>query len=180
MKNLYLSTLTVLLLAILACATNKKVTVKEQPIAKAILYETKNTTQKIGEAQFYSLDGKQIRMDLSFHYKERADSNVAVHFHEHGDCGNMGNNAHGHWNPTKQLHGKWGVGSYHLGDIGNLKLDNKGNGFVSITTDQWSVRTGDANSIIGISIIVHSSIDDYVTQPTGNSGPRIGCGIILK
>ncbi|MBB2146018.1 superoxide dismutase family protein [Pedobacter sp. LMG 31464] len=150
-------------------------TVKE--VAQAIL-NTTSTNKPIGVAKFYSLPDGKMKMDLEINFPERADSTVAVHFHEHGDCGNMGENAHGHWNPTNEVHGKWGSAAYHSGDIGNIKLDNKGHGTISISTDRWSIIANDAKNIIGRGIIVHGGTDDYTTQPTGNSGPRVGCGVI--
>lgn len=154
-------------------------TEKEQQVARATLNSTLNN-DVIGSAQFYQLKDGKIKMDLELNYPERADSTVAVHFHEHGDCGNMGENAHGHWNPTNESHGKWGSESYHSGDIGNVNLDAKGKGSISVTTDRWSIDEKDIKNIIGRGIIVHGGTDDYTTQPTGNSGSRIGCGVITS
>ncbi|MFV0604219.1 MAG: superoxide dismutase family protein [Niabella sp.] len=154
--------------------------VKEgMPVAMADLFSTGDTTINIGSAKFYQLSDGQIKLDVEITVKERADSNVAVHFHEHGDCGDKGNNTHGHWNPTNENHGKWGTSPFHSGDIGNIMLDANGHGTVSITTDKWSVDPNQtAKYIIGKGIIVHGGTDDYTSQPTGNSGPRIGCGVI--
>lgn len=149
-------------------------------VATANLMSTADSTQQIGTAQFYQLDSTQIRLDLVIDDKARADSNVAVHFHEHGDCSNKGEGAHGHWNPTKENHGEWGSAAYHSGDIGNIKLDNNGHATMSVTTDRWSITDKAVNNVIGLGIIVHGGTDDYKTQPTGNSGPRVGCGVIVK
>lgn len=150
-------------------------------VALANLTSTSDTTMNIGSAKFYQLADGKIKMDLEINMKERADSNVAVHFHEHGDCGNKGENTHGHWDPTKENHGQWGSAAYHSGDIGNIKLDANGHGTVSVTTDRWSVDVNQqGKDIIGRGIIVHGGTDDYTTQPTGNSGPRVGCGVINK
>lgn len=149
-------------------------------VASANLMSTADSTQQIGTAKFYQLDSTQMRLDLEINDKARADSNVAVHFHEHGDCGDKGNNTHGHWNPTKENHGQWGVAPFHSGDIGNIQLDANGHATKSITTDRWSIAGDSPNKIIGLGIIVHGGTDDYKTQPTGNSGPRIGCGVIFK
>lgn len=149
-------------------------------VAIANLMSTADSTQQIGTAKFYQLDSTQIRLDLVIDEKSRADSNVAVHFHEHGDCSNKGEGAHGHWNPTKENHGQWDTAPFHSGDIGNIQLDNNGHATKSVTTDRWSIADGAANNIIGLGIIVHGGTDDYTTQPTGNSGPRIGCGAIIK
>ncbi|MES2417381.1 MAG: superoxide dismutase family protein [Bacteroidota bacterium] len=146
-------------------------------IAEAKLNAT-STNEAIGTAKFYGLADGQIKMDLEINFPSRADSIVAVHFHEHGDCGNMGENTHGHWNPTNEAHGKWGSSAYHSGDIGNIQLDSVGHGSVVMATDRWSVVASDVRNIIGRGIIVHGGTDDYATQPSGNSGPRVGCGVI--
>jgi Cu-Zn family superoxide dismutase len=169
----YFLTLAVAGLALLGACSKP-----DKEVATAVLTETADNTKNIGTVKFFELSDGKIRMDLEMDYAARADSNVAVHFHEHGDCGNMGENTHGHWNPTNEQHGKWGSGAYHSGDIGNIHLDAKGKGKVSVTTDRWSTKDGDVKNIIGRGIIVHGGTDDYKTQPTGNSGPRVGCGVI--
>ncbi|HEX7754136.1 MAG TPA: superoxide dismutase family protein [Niabella sp.] len=148
-------------------------------VAVANLQSTADSTKNLGTAKFYKLADGKIRLDVEINMPERADSNVAVHFHEHGDCGMKGENSHGHWNPTKSQHGEWGSASFHAGDIGNIKLDAQGHGTKSVTTDLWSTDQGDKD-IIGRAVIVHGGTDDYKTQPTGNSGPRVGCGVITK
>lgn len=174
MKNL----LTIALLSasamLMSCSGKKTDTV-----ASAKLFTTSDN-KEIGTAKFYDLGNGQMKMDLELDFPQRADSVVAVHFHEHGDCSNMGENTHGHWNPTNENHGKWGSAAYHSGDIGNIQLDGKGHGSVSVTTDRWSIIADDTKNIIGRGIIVHGGTDDYTTQPSGNSGPRVGCGVITK
>ena len=170
-----------LVLALSSCYEAQKVgsTITDAlktPAAEAKLFSTADQSKEIGEAKFYSETDGSMRMVLNINMPSRADSNVAVHFHEHGDCGDKGNNAHGHWNPTNEPHGKWGAAKYHSGDIGNIKLNSFGVGSITVTTNRWSTSVA-SNNIIGKSIIVHGGTDDYVTQPTGNSGPRVGCGV---
>jgi len=172
MKKYFLS------LGIVAAALLSACTKTDKEVAMATLTETADPSKSIGTVKFYELSNGQIKMDLEMKFAARADSNVAVHFHEHGDCGDMGENTHGHWNPTKENHGKWGSAAFHSGDIGNIMLDAKGEGKISVTTDRWSIKDGDIKNIIGRGIIVHGGTDDYTTQPTGNSGPRVGCGVI--
>mgnify|MGYP001221630461 FL=1 len=164
-------------LVLFSCGSSNKISTKNL-IASAQLYSTENTSINVGSADFYQQKDGQISMVMKISMKEKANSSVAVHFHEHGDCGNKGDNTHGHWNPTKENHGQWGKPPFHSGDIGNISLDKNGNGKVVITTNRWSVKEGNINNIIGRGIIVHGGVDDYKTQPTGNSGPRIGCGVI--
>ena len=137
------------MLSVAGLAIFSACTKSEKEIATATLNETADSSKIIGTAKFYELSDGKIKLDLEINYASRADSNVAVHFHEHGDCGNMGENTHGHWNPTKEAHGKWGSSAYHSGDIGNIKLDSKGHGTVSVTTDRWSTNATDVKNIIG-------------------------------
>ncbi|RZK50793.1 MAG: superoxide dismutase family protein [Pedobacter sp.] len=172
MKTIKLIMLCLMGLSWSACNQNK-----DEVKAHASLNTTADN-QLIGTMEFFEQANGQVKMVMELNMHTRADSSVAVHFHEHGDCGNMGEDAHGHWNPTGENHGKWGVEPYHSGDIGNIALDATGHASYSIVTDRWSLKEGDPNYIGNLGVIVHGGVDDYTTQPTGNSGPRIGCGII--
>jgi superoxide dismutase, Cu-Zn family len=145
--------------------------------ATAIVSATSSAVILEAEAKFVEKNGK-VKMTFAIGYPAGAGKSVAVHLHEHGDCGNNGNDAHGHWNPTGSKHGKWGSAEYHLGDIGNVSLDARGQGELTLVTDKWSLGSGAQNDIAGRAIIVHTGVDDYTTQPTGNAGGRIGCGVI--
>ncbi len=97
------------------------------------------------------------------------------HVHEHGDCsGKDGMKAGGHFNPTNNKHGGPDSPERHVGDLGNLEADENGHAYYE-RIDKLISFEG-KNSILGKSIIIHADPDDYVTQPTGNSGPRIACG----
>jgi Cu-Zn family superoxide dismutase len=117
-------------------------------------------------------------MDLHLEIPSKAGEIVAVHIHEHGDCGDAGKGAHGHWNPSQKPHGKWESANFHAGDIGNILLDQEGKASLSLTTDLWTLGGDPNKNILGRAIIVHGGIDDYTSQPSGNAGTRIGCGII--
>lgn len=148
--------------------------------AQATLNGTKADTTLTGTARFQE-DGGRVTLNLDISVPKMANQTVAVHIHEHGDCGDMGNGAHGHWNPTKEPHGKWGEGQFHRGDIGNVSLDGEGKGSLQINTDLWSINNTDSTrNIINRAIIVHGGKDDFKTQPTGGAGSRIGCGVITK
>lgn len=104
----------------------------------------------------------------------------AIHIHAYGDCSAPdGTSAGGHWNPTDVAHGKWGEGEFHLGDIGNITVGEDGTGRITLTTDLWEIGTGSDIDVVGRSIIVHADADDFVSQPSGNAGARIGCGVIV-
>jgi len=104
----------------------------------------------------------------------------AFHLHETGDCSAAdGTSAGGHWNPRQMDHGKLGEGDqFHYGDTGNLTVGEDGSGWAHVMTDLWSIGTGDENDILGKAVIIHAGADDFVSQPTGAAGGRIGCGVI--
>jgi len=99
------------------------------------------------------------------------------HIHEFGDCSSPeANSAGGHFNPTDMPHGGPNAEKRHIGDLGNLEADRNGLARLEVTDNV--IRFEGPKSIIGRSIIVHASADDFKTQPTGNSGARVACGVI--
>lgn len=163
-----------------SCSSTKN-TVGDTLAQRALANLTGTTpgTALSGTAQF-NRSGKKVQMKLQLTVPSKANQSVAVHIHEHADCGDMGKHAGGHWNPTNQSHGKWGTGSFHSGDIGNVSLDASGKGTMEIQTDLWSLGGDATTNILNKTIIVHAGVDDYTSQPAGNSGDRIGCGVIAK
>lgn len=99
------------------------------------------------------------------------------HIHEFGDCSaEDGSSAGGHFNPTKMKHGGPNSEERHAGDLGNLEADERGYAHYE-RIDKVLKLTG-PESIVGKSVIIHADPDDFFTQPTGNSGGRLGCGVI--
>lgn len=103
------------------------------------------------------------------------------HVHEKGDCSAPdATSAGGHFNPTSKSHGGPLHAEHHAGDFGNLTADasGKANMQMLIPASQISLTKGAQNSVIGRAVIVHADPDDLQTQPTGNSGKRVACGVI--
>ena len=101
----------------------------------------------------------------------------AVHIHEKGDCSAPdATSAGSHFNPTGETHGAPDAEHHHAGDFGNMTVGADGKGHLVITSKMLTVAAG-ANSVVGRAIIVHAKEDDMTTQPTGNAGDRIGCGV---
>ncbi len=146
--------------------------------AHADITATKTDTAGSGRAEFTKRDDGTIELSLNVDFPKMANKSVAVHLHEHGDCGDAGKGAHGHWNPTNEAHGKWGSAAYHSGDIGNVQLDSEGKGTVTVSSNRWTIGGDETTNVLGRAVIVHSGVDDYKTQPTGDAGSRIGCGVI--
>jgi Cu-Zn family superoxide dismutase len=108
----------------------------------------------------------------------KPNSAHGIHIHETGDCSAPdAKSAGAHFAPKGQPHGAPGPGS-HVGDLGNIQSDAEGVAQVDIHAEQATLRTGADTDVIGKAIIVHAQEDDLKTQPSGNSGDRIACGVI--
>ena len=97
------------------------------------------------------------------------------HIHEGKECVGDFTSAGGHFNPSTKTHGDNDV-AHHAGDLGNITADKNKKVTQTITTE--SLTMAGADSIIGRAVIIHADRDDLKSQPAGNSGKRIGCGII--
>jgi len=145
--------------------------------ATAVL-ESRSGSTLTGTGRFVD-DGGSVTLTLNV--ANAPPGEHAVHLHETGDCSAPdASSAGAHWNPTKSDHGEWGHASHHLGDIGNLHVGADGTGALILTTDRWSIGTGDIGDLLGRAVIVHEKADDFVTQPTGAAGGRIGCGVVRR
>ncbi|TCN58712.1 superoxide dismutase family protein [Flavobacterium circumlabens] len=175
MKKVILS-FAILTALIIGCKTSTKsndaktLTVNLEPKSNSTVSGTATFTEKNGKVTFVA---KMAGLQPGVH---------AIHIHEKSDCTAAdGSSAGGHWNPTFKKHGKWGSAEYHKGDIGNFTADAKGNGTITLTTDEWCVGCGDATKdVLGKGLIVHQGTDDFTTQPTGNAGGRVACAGIIK
>lgn len=99
------------------------------------------------------------------------------HIHEKGDCSSPdGKSAGDHFNPGKSPHAGHDSEIRHEGDLGNIKADEKGNAHLELTDTK--ITFDGPNSIVGRSVIVHEKEDDLTTQPSGNAGARLACGVI--
>lgn len=102
------------------------------------------------------------------------------HVHEKGDCSSGdGISAGGHFNPTGKPHGSHDQNEHHAGDFPSLNADASGLARFSFEATAISVGSGVAD-VLGRGLIVHRDPDDFKTQPTGNSGPRVACAAITK
>lgn len=101
------------------------------------------------------------------------------HIHEKGDCSAAdASTAGGHFNPAAQAHGRSGHGAHHAGDTDNIVADAKGVAKIDAHVTGVTLGGGAANDVANRAVIVHASADDYTTQPTGNAGARVACGVI--
>jgi Cu-Zn family superoxide dismutase len=156
------------LLLLTGCATT------QGPGAVATLAPTSGSTAQ-GTVNFQQLaDGSvQVTVDLT-----GVPAGVhGFHIHEFGNCGDNGNAAGGHFNPTGTPHGAPAADPHHAGDFGNVTADANGRVQTRFTTRSITVAAG-PNSAVGHAVILHANPDDLTTQPTGNAGARIACGVV--
>lgn len=107
------------------------------------------------------------------------NSTHAIHIHEKGDCSAAdASSAGGHFNPAGQPHGEVDHGPHHAGDMDNLVANAEGVARVDAHASGVTLGGGAPNDVLGRGLIVHASADDYKTQPTGNAGARLACGVI--
>lgn len=99
------------------------------------------------------------------------------HIHEFGDCSAADfTSAGGHFNPSASPHGAPTDAKRHEGDMGNITATADGNGSVDYVDSKLGFQG--AKSVIGRGVVVHANPDDFKTQPTGNAGGRVACGVI--
>jgi len=147
----------------------------DPPRATAQLQPTKGN-KTFGEATFEQV-GSKVRVVI-FVQGLRPEQEHGLHIHEAGDCSSGdGMSAKDHFNPFGKAHGPQGTSDRHAGDLPALKANKEGRAKVDVEIDLVTLTAGPGN-IVGRGLIVHASPDDYRTQPGGNSGARIACGVI--
>lgn len=141
--------------------------------AIAVLNPTKDRTVR-GIVTFELTDkGVRVVAELT----GLAPGKHGFHIHEFGDCSSDdGMSAGGHFNPTAMPHSMPASEKRHVGDLGNIEADKEGKAHVDYV-DTMVALTGE-NGILGRGVIVHEKEDDLKTQPTGNAGARLACGVI--
>lgn len=167
MKKLVLLSLLVLVAA--ACAS-----MGTGPAATATLAPTSGNTAAGTVRLNQMADGSvDVQVDLT-----GVPAGVhGFHIHEKGDCGDNGNAAGGHFNPGGDPHGAPNTPPHHAGDWGNVTANAAGEVHTRFNTRSVTVEAG-TNSAVGHAIILHANPDDLTTQPTGNAGGRIACGVV--
>lgn len=109
----------------------------------------------------------------------RPGSSHGFHIHEKGDCSAAdASSAGGHFNPAGQPHGRAMQGAHHAGDSDNITADAKGVAKINTHIGGVSLGGGARNDIVGRGFVVHAAPDDYTSQPAGNAGARVACGVI--
>lgn len=147
--------------------------------ALAVMKPTKGSKTR-GEIRFSMLEDGRIRIHGEL-TGLTANSSHGFHVHEKGDCSAPdGSSAGGHFHLPGQQHGGPAFDdNHHAGDLGNIRTDAQGVAQVDMTLPQKQLTLADEpQNVIGRGLIVHVRADDLHSQPTGDAGGRLACGVI--
>lgn len=150
-------------------------TMPPEPLIASAQLKPTTGNKTIGEATFEQA-GNLVRV-VVFVQGLKPGQEHGLHIHEGADCSGDAMGAKGHFNPHGKPHGIPGSAERHAGDLPALKANKRGRANIHYDADIITLTAGPAN-IIGRALVVHAGPDDYRTQPTGNSGARLACGVI--
>ncbi len=167
MKKLVLFSISLLFVA--SCAS-----MASGPMATATLAPTSGNTAA-GTVNLTQLGDGSVEVQVNL--TGVPPGTHGFHIHEKGDCGDNGNAAGGHYNPMSTAHGAPTADPHHAGDFGNVTADANGIVNTRFTTRSVTVESGHMTAV-GHAVILHANPDDLQTQPTGNAGGRIACGVV--
>ncbi len=152
-----------------------------QPRTDTATAELRNAQgQVVGAGTFTDVSGG-VRIVVEV--RDLPPGEKGVHIHAVGKCDPPGfTSAGGHFNPGRRQHGLLNPQGPHAGDLPNIRVDDDGNGRLETMTERVTVTAGPTSILDadGSALVVHAAPDDFKTDPTGNSGARIACGVITR
>ena len=173
-------------LALSACATTPATSPRASASVSAGVSTASSATVILTSASASLVSGKLTAMPMGDGVHLRGEigglapnSTHGIHIHEKGDCSTAdASSAGAHFNPAAKLHGRVGAGAHHAGDMNNIVANSEGVARVDVHASGVTLGGGAANDVVGRAVVVHAAADDYVSQPAGNSGARVACGVI--
>lgn len=150
-------------------------------VNKNVLVDLKNRDGEV-VANATLVESKSGGVNISIKGENLPPGGHGFHIHEHGSCiAPTFESAGAHFNPTGKKHGFDNPEGPHAGDLKNINVGANGTLSTEVVADMVTLEKGKENSLLkegGTSLVIHSDPDDYVSQPAGNAGDRIACGVI--
>ncbi|MDK8182608.1 superoxide dismutase family protein [Paenibacillus sp. UMB4589-SE434] len=179
MNKLAMTSLLLSGLLLSACANSTALAEAKQP--EITVNMINNEGAAIGTARL-TQSGDTVH--LSIEARNLTPGIHAIHFHETGRCDTPDfKTAGAHLNPQHKEHGFHNPKGFHSGDLPNIEVGTYGTVKASLSTKTVTLVKDQPNSLLksgGTSIIIHAKADDYITDPSGNSGDRIACGTVQE
>ena len=145
----------------------------QQSVVKATL-EPRSGSQVSGKVSFTPVGDKLL---VEAHVTGLTPGEHGFHVHEAGDCSAPdASSAKGHFNPMSKAHGHHASDEHHGGDMPNLIANAQGE--AKFTAELRGLSLSGPTGVVGRSVVIHADPDDYKSQPAGNSGKRVACGVI--
>ncbi len=170
----------------LAACASTAMTTRPAPSPRLAASTVQEATANLASASGSLVSGRLTLMPMGDGVHVRGElggftpgSSHGFHLHETGNCSAAdASSAGGHFNPGAQPHGRAGQGPHHTGDADNLVADARGVAKVDVHVRGLRLGGGGATDAIGRAVIAHAAADDYRSQPAGNAGARVACGVI--
>ncbi|MGI8783356.1 MAG: superoxide dismutase family protein [Acidobacteriota bacterium] len=186
--NLALSVLTLAMLFLAGCSQSASssgssrasapTAAQSVPATSAVAVLTPGQNSKVSGNVTFTQSGNQVK--IVAHVEGLTPGRHGFHIHDKGDCSSPDfSSAGAHFNPGGGKHGAPDAAEHHAGDFGNIEANAAGMAHAEFTSSAITLGDG-TNSVVGRAVIVHAKADDLATQPTGDAGGRLACGVIQK
>ena len=174
------------ILALSACSTVPATSSGARAPLASTVSTARSATVNLASASASLVSGRLIATPMGGGVHLRGEigglapnSTHAIHIHELGDCSAAdASSAGGHFNPGATPHGRVGTGAHHGGDMENIVANSQGVARVDVHASGVTLGGGAANDVAGRAVVVHAAADDYNSQPAGNAGARVACGVL--
>lgn len=153
----------------------------EEPAPTSVTTELKDAQSRVvGYATLTMIESGAVRIQVNVSGLATGVGNHGIHIHAIGSCTPDFKAAGGHFNPAGAKHGLENPQGPHAGDLPNIVFNTSGSASYEAVTDRVTLGPGDRSifDADGTALIIHAGPDDQKTDPTGNSGDRIACGVI--
>lgn len=171
----------IIVLLLFSCAQQQTETEKSKEeagpkVTEAIATIQAAEGQNVTGTVRFTRTGKGVQVEARLN--NLSQGKHGFHIHQYGNCSDSQGftTAGGHYNPEKQQHGSPTADQRHVGDMGNVPAGPEGT--AELTYTDQIIQLNGKNSVIGRAVIIHAGEDDLESQPSGDAGSRVGCGVI--